>query len=703
MQKKFNFIVFIIAFLLLINPFMSQGMTAFATSENVDVGEVEENVVNYSIVISEETGEITLKPTEVEIEEGDTVLDALEKVTGLNDIELSIEWYGTTAYINGIDSLHEFDRGPGSGWMYRVNGVFPNRGAGEILLVPGDKVEWLYTTNLGQDLGANLETFRQDINPTIQVIGLTDNETVYDDQLLLDIEAKSYFGTPLSTSVEINNLNIDLAAEDQYVATLIEGENIINVTATDNDGRTITESYTIYYEKVDEQNLDEDDVEDNFVDTAQIESAIENATSFILNKGVTSEWEAIGLAQAGKDVPSSYFDTFYYNIEDQIVSGLDNGRIKITDIERLAMAAIAVGLDPQNVNGLNLIELIYNSPDRNGGFDTMTFQGNNGPIFALIALDTLSFPVPEDARWTRQDLIDELLQSQNEDGSWSLNPMYPDPSVDITGMALIGLSPYKEQPAVREALNSAVDWLSSVQTDNGGFDGGDFVGGITSEATSQVIIGLSSYGIDPAGEQFTKNGNNLIAHLLEYQNDDGGFKHTMDYDYSDPMATEQALQALVAYDYFLKGKGSLYQFDTIDDIDDEENLDDLDNNENRDEEETEQNERDDMNSEEANDEDEENNDENQTKENDSSTEKNEPVADTDESENEGNDSVNNTDENIELEHLTDSSNLSNQEEESKVQETLPQTANGLYGVLIAGFVLTLAGLFLAYYSRRRAN
>src|SRR5690625_830554 len=440
MRKKFNFIVFIMAFLLLINPFMTQGVTVFATSEDVDVSEVEENTDGNNASTSD----------------------------------------------NHDESLNE------------------------------------KTENEQSDLGNDQET-----DPA-------DDENSEDQD------------------VEIT----DLAAE---MKELVE------------------------------------------IDSEQIETAIENATNFILNKGVTSEWEAIGIAQAGKEVPEIYLEEYFYQrVQNQIVRGLENGRIKITDIERLAMAAVAVGQDPQNVNDLNLIELIYNSPDRTGGFDSMTYQGNNGLIFALIALDTLSFPVPEDARWTRQDIINELLRSQNEDGSWSLNPIYPDPSVDITGMALIGLSPYKDQPAVSEALDSAVVWLSSVQTENGGFDGGDFVGGITSEATSQVIIGLSSYGIDPAGEQFTKNGNHLISHLLEYQNDDGGFKHTMDYDYSDSMATEQALQALVAYDYFLKGKGSLYQFDTIDDIDDEENLDDLDNNENRDEEETEQNERDDMNSEEAN-------------------------------------------------------------------------------------------------------
>lgn len=295
----------------------------------------------------------------------------------------------------------------------------------------------------------------------------------------------------------------------------------------------------------------------------EIEQAMNAASNFILNKGVISEWEAIGLAQAGKQVPNDYTDTFFYeHLENQVVKGLENGRIKITDIERLVIAAVAVGINPLQVEieGKNLIELIYNSPERRGGFDTMTFQGNNGPIFALIALDTQNFEVPNDAKWTRQKLIKELLNNQNENGSWHLNTNFESPSIDITAMALIGLSPYNDQEEVRKSIDSAVNWLSDIQTEDGGFDGGSFVGGITSEAASQVIIGLSANGIDPTNEEFVKNENSLISHLLSYQNEDGGFKHTQGEVVSNAMATEQAFQALVAYDYFLKGKKSLYHF-----------------------------------------------------------------------------------------------------------------------------------------------
>src|SRR5699024_5779201 len=151
-----------------------------------------------------------------------------------------------------------------------------------------------------------------------------------------------------------------------------------------------------------------------------IKEIITETSEFILKNGVDSEWEAIGIIQSGREVPDEYIDKLKQNIQNQVVKGLENGRVKITDIERFAMATVATGLDPTNIEGLNLIELIYNSPERNGGFDTMTFQGNNGLAFALIALDSSAFEVPENAKWSRQEIIEKLLNNQNEDGSWSL-------------------------------------------------------------------------------------------------------------------------------------------------------------------------------------------------------------------------------------------------------------------------------------------
>ncbi len=62
--------------------------------------------------------------------------------------------YNST-YIEGIHNLYEFDGGELSGWMYRVNGTFPNRGASAYRLTDGDQVEWVYTLDLGRDVGGD--------------------------------------------------------------------------------------------------------------------------------------------------------------------------------------------------------------------------------------------------------------------------------------------------------------------------------------------------------------------------------------------------------------------------------------------------------------------------------------------------------------------------------------------------------------------
>ncbi len=60
-----------------------------------------------------------------------------------------------SAYIEGIGNLYEFDCGAGSGWMYRVNGWFPNYGSSRYAVKDGDVIEWLYTCDLGRDIGGN--------------------------------------------------------------------------------------------------------------------------------------------------------------------------------------------------------------------------------------------------------------------------------------------------------------------------------------------------------------------------------------------------------------------------------------------------------------------------------------------------------------------------------------------------------------------
>lgn len=87
--------------------------------------------------------------------EGENVYDVLSRVCRDNGIhmEASFTPMYNSVYIEGINNLYEFDAGEYSGWMYKVNGWFPNYGASRYVLKDGDVCEWIYTCNLGYDIG----------------------------------------------------------------------------------------------------------------------------------------------------------------------------------------------------------------------------------------------------------------------------------------------------------------------------------------------------------------------------------------------------------------------------------------------------------------------------------------------------------------------------------------------------------------------
>lgn len=88
---------------------------------------------------------------------GESVFDVLQramKEAGIPMEFTSVPVYGS-AYIEGIANLYEFDCGPLSGWVYSVNGVFPNYGCSKYTLKDGDEVLWQYTCDLGADVGGD--------------------------------------------------------------------------------------------------------------------------------------------------------------------------------------------------------------------------------------------------------------------------------------------------------------------------------------------------------------------------------------------------------------------------------------------------------------------------------------------------------------------------------------------------------------------
>ena len=275
---------------------------------------------------------------------------------------------------------------------------------------------------------------------------------------------------------------------------------------------------------------------------------------------IGGEWMVIGLARSGRTVPGE--DTYYQGAVQYVQQTIDKqtGRLhkaKSTDNSRMILALTALGKDVTNVGGYNLLQGLSD-------LDYVKYQGNNGPIWALLALDSGNYPAPAGGTTTRQALIDEILSVQTSDGGWAISGDRADS--DMTGMALTALAPYyKKDPTVKQAIDKAIARLSEMQDDDGGFSTtyGDGKYIATSESTAQVLTALSALGINADTDaRFIKNGSSVVDALLRYYVSGGGFKHVMD-GAIDGMGTEQAYYALTAYYRFLTGKTNLYDMTDV--------------------------------------------------------------------------------------------------------------------------------------------
>ena len=290
--------------------------------------------------------------------------------------------------------------------------------------------------------------------------------------------------------------------------------------------------------KVDKENLSYNNANYEYKDI--VEKSIQSIVNKISNKEMYSDWEVMALKKNNKEVSDNYLEKIKERIEEN--------RIKQpTDYERTVMVLSALNEKPKNFNGINFLDKIYNN-------EVIEDQGTNALIFALIALDCKNYEIPNNSFWSRESLVNTLLEMKTYDGGWDFAGIKADP--DMTGMALTALHNYTDDGKVKDAVNNAIKLLSDMQNDDGTFSSYKIK---NSESISQVIIGLCANGIDPTSSEFTKNGKNLIDALLTFKSDDGGFKHIYEGN-SNGKATEQALLALEAYKELKNGRLNLYEF-----------------------------------------------------------------------------------------------------------------------------------------------
>lgn len=263
------------------------------------------------------------------------------------------------------------------------------------------------------------------------------------------------------------------------------------------------------------------------------------------------EWAVVGLARSYTAIEQSYWDAYYEQVENYVkkCGGVLHTK-KYTEYSRVALALTAIGADPCNVAGFDLLKPL-------GDFDKTVWQGVNGAIWALIALDSGNYPMPvnKDAtvQATRQMYVDYIVSKQLSDGGWSLSDgSAAEP--DITGMALQALAKYKTQSKVNDAIDRALECLKAIRSDDGGFA---VYGTTTSESSAQVVVALCTLGIDPNGDEMRKNGVSVLDDFLSYRRSDGSFCHIKGGQ-ANLLASEQGLYALAALNRFAKNENALY-------------------------------------------------------------------------------------------------------------------------------------------------
>jgi len=266
---------------------------------------------------------------------------------------------------------------------------------------------------------------------------------------------------------------------------------------------------------------------------------------------VGGDWAALGLARAGYADPDYY--AAYYAAAS--VCAAENGGVlsttRSTEYSRVALAVAAIGRDPRDVGGFDLLAPLSDAR-------MVEKQGINGPVFALLALDSGDWPA---ADGVREAYVAYILARQLPDGGWAQNGKAPsDP--DVTAMALQALAAYSDRADVKSAQSAGLECLSALQLSDGGFA---TYGTENAESAAQVLCALCALGVPADDARFTKNGVTLTDCVLSWQLQDGRFEHTKGGG-ADEMASEQCLCALAAVSRAAKGAAGLYDFSDAKDL-----------------------------------------------------------------------------------------------------------------------------------------
>lgn len=249
--------------------------------------------------------------------------------------------------------------------------------------------------------------------------------------------------------------------------------------------------------------------------------------------GVSSEWAVLALSRSTADLDYSAYAkalTAYLS---------SSPTLSAASKQKIALVLLCIGQSDHPYLDSVLDESI----------------GKGGIMSYVFGLHLLTWDCPS-SMWTVDGVIGKLLELQLSDGGWAVSGGYGD--ADVTAMTLQALAPYEDRPGVSKAIETGLAFLSGKQQSDGSFQS---YGVKNAESAAQVILALTSLGLDPLTDaRFRKGDVDLLDVLESFRLTDGSFCHTVGGS-SNATATVQCWLALISLSRLWNGDSGIYQPD----------------------------------------------------------------------------------------------------------------------------------------------